>query len=111
MFKKGNQLYLEISIGGSDGSPLEIQGVDKVLFTFKTNDCMEAKQVLKTYDGVSNDVIYENGKFEVWIKQEDSFLFSRSTSVDARILYKNNVIIGTDIKEIPTLEALSEEIL
>lgn len=108
MLKKGNQLYLDIIIENEDGVPVDIKGIAKVLFTFKADDCIEGATVLKTYDDKSTDVTYENGKFRVWIKQEDTFMFKRNTSLDARVLYKNDVILGTDIKNIPTLESLSE---
>lgn len=106
--KKGNQLYIDIKIENPDGTPINVNGVEKILFTFRPNDICENTFITKTYAENSDEVIYENGKFKVWLNQDDSFKFSRATSIDARVLYKNNVIIGSNVETVPTLEALSE---
>ena len=51
------------------------------------------QNLVKTYDGISNEVIYDNVNkiFKVWVTEEETFGFDKQVKMDARILFKGAV--------------------
>lgn len=80
--KQGNQFYLEFQIEDENGELLDISSVLKVQFTIEN--------LVKTYDGVSNEVVYDgiNKVFKVWLTEEDTFGFENQVKMEARVLFK-----------------------
>ena len=88
--KHGNQFYLEFQIEDKQGGKLDINAVKKVQFNIN--------ELTKTYDGLNNEVTYENGIFKIWLTEDETFNFSSNVKVDARILFTNDTIMGTYIE-------------
>lgn len=103
--KIGNQFYLEFSIQDDDGKPIDINSVKKVQFNIDT--------LTKTFDGTGKEVNYdaEAGVFKVWITEEETFKFPNVVKVDARVLFKNDTIMGTEIETYYWEDSLKEVIL
>lgn len=103
--KIGNQLYLEFSIQDDDGKPVDIKSVKKVQFNIDT--------LTKTFDGTGNEVSYDNveGIFKVWITEEETFKFPNIVKADARVLFKNDTIMGTEIETYYWEDSLKEVVL
>lgn len=89
--KKGNQFYLIMEITDDNNDTLDITNVEKIQFNIG--------KIIKTYDGSSDEVKYNemNNTFEIFLTEEDTFSFSEEIEIDARILYNNNTIMGTYI--------------
>lgn len=79
---QGNQGYLQFQIEDADGTNLDIKGVDKVRFNID--------KITKTYDGESNEVIYDeiNKIFNIWVSEKETFKFEDIIPVQSRILFK-----------------------
>lgn len=103
--KQGNQFYLEIQIEDDKKNLLNIDLVSKVQFTIDN--------IIKTYDGINNEVLYDKEKqcFKIWLKEEETFDFENKVKIDARILFINDSIDGTYIIAQPCNSALSKEVL
>ena len=101
--KQGNQFYLEFQIEDENGELLDIKNVLKVQFNIGN--------LTKTYDGINEDVTYENGVFKVWLTEEETFNFDSKVKMDARILFKGDkkTIGGTYIIDDYWYESLKEE--
>ena len=101
--KLGNQFYLEFQIEDENGELLDIKDVLKVQFNIGN--------LTKTYDGINEDVTYENGVFKVWLTEEETFNFDSKVKMDARILFKGDkkTIGGTYIIDDYWYESLKEE--
>ena len=101
--KQGNQFYLEFQIEDENGKLLDIKNVLKVQFNIGN--------LTKTYDGINEDVTYENGVFKVWLTEEETFNFDSKVKMDARILFKGDkkTIGGTYIIDDYWYESLKEE--
>ena len=101
--KQGNQFYLEFQIEDENGELLDIKNVLKVQFNIGN--------LTKTYDGINEDVTYENGVFKVWLTEEETFNFDSKIKMDARILFKGDkkTIGGTYIIDDYWYESLKEE--
>lgn len=101
--KQGNQFYLEIQLLDEDGSILDINTVSKVQFTIDT--------LIKIYDKTSKDVTYDdsNKSFKIWLTENETFDFEKQIKIDARVLFTNNTINGTDIVTQYWNEALTQE--
>ena len=101
--KQGNQFYLEFQIEDENGGLLDIKNVLKVQFNIGN--------LTKTYDGINEDVTYENGVFKVWLTEEETFNFDSKVKMDARILFKGDkkTIGGTYIIDDYWYESLKEE--
>ena len=101
--KQGNQFYLEFQIEDENGELLDIKNVLKVQFNIGN--------LTKTYDGINEDVTYENGVFKVWLTEEETFNFDNKVKMDARILFKGDKkpIGGTYIIDDYWYESLKEE--
>ena len=80
--KQGNQFYLEFQIEDENGALLDTASILKVQFVIG--------DLVKTYDGVGNEVIYDNLNkvFKVWVTEEETFKFDKQVKMDARILFK-----------------------
>lgn len=80
--KQGNQFYLEFQIEDENGALLDTASILKVQFAIG--------DLIKTYDGVSNEVIYDsiNKIFKVWVTEEETFKFDKQVKMDARVLFK-----------------------
>ena len=100
--KQGNQFYLDVQIYDENDSLLDIDLVSKVQFNIGI--------LTKTYDGVSEEVVYdkENNTFKVWIYEEESFEFDTNTKMDARILFNNDSIEGTFIEPMYVYNSLNK---
>lgn len=63
--KQGNQFYLEFQIEDENEQLLDITSILKVQFVIGN--------LLKTYDGISNEVLYDNDNkiFKVWVTEEE----------------------------------------
>ena len=81
--KQGNQFYLEFQIEDENGTLLDTASILKVQFVIGN--------LVKTYDGISNEVLYDNVNkiFKVWVTEEETFEFDKQVKMDARILFKN----------------------
>lgn len=103
--KKGNQFYLEVQITDENNDLLDILSVKKVQFNI--ND------LTKEYDGINQEVKYDekNHSFKVYLTESETFNFKDNTKMDARILFKNNTIMGTYIESKYFYESLKEELL
>ena len=103
--KQGNQFYLEIQIEDDKKNLLNIDLVSKVQFTIDN--------IIKTYDGINNEVLYDKEKrcFKIWLTEDETFKFEKQTAMDARILFKNNTIGGTYITNNYWNESLKQEVL
>ena len=100
--KQGNQFYLEFQIEDENGELLDIKNVLKVQFNIGN--------LTKTYDGINEDVTYENGVFKVWLTEEETFNFDSKVKMDARVLFKGNkkTIGGTYIIDEYWYDSLKE---
>ena len=78
--KQGNQFYLEFQIEDENGELLDIKNVLKVQFNIGN--------LTKTYDGINEDVTYNDNVFKVWITEEETFNFENQVKMEARILFK-----------------------
>ena len=101
--KQGNQFYLEFQIEDENRELLDIKNVLKVQFNIGN--------LTKTYDGINEDVTYENGVFKVWLTEEETFNFDSKVKMDARILFKGDkkTIGGTYIIDDYWYDSLKEE--
>ena len=80
--KQGNQFYLEFQIEDENEQLLDITSILKVQFVIGN--------LVKTYDGISNEVLYDNVNkiFKVWVTEEETFEFDKQVKMDARVLFK-----------------------
>ena len=80
--KQGNQFYLEFQIEDENEALLDTASILKVQFVIG--------DLIKTYDGVSDEVIYDsvNKIFKVWVTEEETFKFDKQVKMDARVLFK-----------------------
>ena len=103
--KQGNQFYLEIQIEDENNNLLDISSVSKVQFNIK--------DLTKTYDGTSQEVTYDVNKncFLIWLTENETFKFTKSIKIDARILFKNNTIQETYIESFNWQYSLKTEAL
>ena len=87
--KKGNQFYLELQILDENNSLLEVAGVEKVQFNIG--------ELTKEYSDDFKDVTYDEeiNAFKIWLTEDETFNFKNNTKMEARVLFKNNVILGT----------------
>ena len=101
--KQGNQFYLEFQIEDENGELLDIKNVLKVQFNIGN--------LTKTYDGINEDVTYENGVFKVWLTEEETNNYDSKVKMDVRILFKGDkkTIGGTYIIDDYWYESLKEE--
>lgn len=103
--KKGNQFYLEFQIADSQDKNLDISSVKKVQFTLDN--------LVKYYDisKVKNDVEYDEQTktFKVWLTEDETFKINQLCNVEARVLFKNDVIEGTVITRQYFEDLLSSE--
>ena len=99
--KQGNQFYLEFQIEDKQGGKLDINAVKKVQFNIN--------ELTKTYDGLNNEVTYEDGIFKIWLTEDETFNFSSNVKVDARILFANDTIMGTYIENYFWYDSLKRE--
>ena len=83
--KQGNQFYLEFQIEDENEQLLDITSILKVQFVIGN--------LVKTYDGISNEVLYDNVNkiFKVWVTEEETFEFDKQVKMDERILFKGEV--------------------
>ena len=107
--KQGNQFYLEFQIEDENGALLDTASILKVQFVIGN--------LVKTYDGVGNEVIYDslNKVFKVWVTEEETFKFDKQVKMDARILFKGEEnyrpIGGTYIESNYWYDSLKQEVL
>lgn len=107
--KQGNQFYLEFQLTDEKDNPLNIDTILKVQFNID--------RLTKTYDGLNNEVVYDNDKklFKVWVTEKETFEFDRNVKMDARILFKGEndfrPIGGTEIEDAYWIDSLKEELL
>lgn len=101
--KKGNQFFMELQISDENDNLLDIQGVKKVQFNIGN--------ITKTYEnGVENEeIVYDVDKqnFKIWLTEEETFELDL-IEIDTRVLYKNDVILGSDIQTIRFNEVVNE---
>lgn len=100
MMKQGNQFYLEVEITDDNDELLDINAVSKVQFNID--------KLTKNYDGQNEEVTYSDGKFKIWLTEKETFSFKGVIQVDARVLFKNNLIAGTRINEQYIFKSLKE---
>lgn len=100
--KRGNQMYVEFLVYDKEENLLDITGVSKVQFNIG--------DLTKTYDGVSEEVTYdeENQCFDVWLTEEETFAFDNYTKMEVRVLFKNNTIMGSYIEKKFVYDSLKE---
>ena len=107
--KQGNQFYLEFQIEDENGTLLDTASILKVQFAIG--------DLIKTYDGVSDEVIYVsvNKIFKVWVTEEETFKFNKQVKMDARVLFKGEEnyrpIGGTYIESNYWYDSLKQEVL
>ena len=101
--KQGNQFYLEFQIEDENGQLLDMASVLKVQFNIGN--------LTKTYDGLNDEVTYQNGVFKVYLTEEETFNFDGRIKMDARILFKGDkkTIGGTYIIDDYWYDSLKEE--
>ena len=100
--KQGNQFFLELELYDSDNNLLNIDNVKKVQFNIG--------EITKTYSETSDEVIYDVDKknFKIWLKEEETFDFG-VVKIDARVLFINDVILGTEIYTTKFSEVVNKE--
>ena len=107
--KQGNQFYLEFQIEDENEQLLDITSILKVQFVIGN--------LVKTYDGISNEVLYDNVNkiFKVWVTEEETFEFDKQVKMDARVLFKGEEnyrpIGGTYIESNYWYDSLKQEVL
>ena len=101
--KKGNQFFLELEITNEDDTSLDIRIISKVQFNIG--------DLTKTYGGESTEVSYNEGKFRIWLTEEETFKFENRTRIEARVLFTDNTILGTFIEQGYFYENLKEVML
>ena len=101
--KQGNQFYLEIQITDEEDNLIDISSVSKIQFTIGS--------LTKYYDSESDEVTYdeENQVFKIWLTEQETFAFNNLEKLEARVLFKNDVIQGTAIEEEYIFNSLSKE--
>ena len=101
--KQGNQFYLEFQITDEEDKLIDISSVSKIQFTIGS--------IVKYYDGTSTEVTYdeENKVFKIWITEDETFSLNNLEKMEARVLFKNDVIQGTIIIEEYVFDSLTKE--
>ena len=103
--KQGNQFYLEFQIEDENGQLLDMASVLKVQFNIGN--------LTKTYDGLNDEVTYQNDIFKVWLMEDETFKFENQVKMDARILFKGEdnykTIGGTYIESNYWYDSLKKE--
>ena len=103
--KQGNQFYLEFQIEDENGQLLDMASVLKVQFNIGN--------LTKTYDGLNDEVTYQNDIFKVWLMEDETFKFENQVRMDARILFKGEdnykTIGGTYIESNYWYDSLKKE--
>lgn len=103
--KQGNQFYLEFQIEDENGQLLDMAIVLKVQFNIGN--------LTKTYDGLNDEVTYQNDIFKVWLTEDETFKFENQVRMDARILFKGEdnykTIGGTYIESNYWYDSLKKE--
>lgn len=101
--KQGNQFCLEIQIVDKEDNFLNISTVDKVQFN--------VGELTKVYGDGSNDVTYDeqNKSFKIWLTEDETFLMKKMVKIEARILFENDVILGSIIESMYFYESLKQE--
>ena len=100
--KQGNQFYLELQITDDNDNLLDITSVSKIQFNIDN--------ITKVYDGILEDVTYdeETQNFKIWLKEEETFNFG-IVNFDVRVLFKNDIILGSVIEKIKFLDVVKKE--
>lgn len=101
--KQGNQFYLELEIIDENDEKLNIDIVKKVQFNID--------MLTKIYDGENEEVKYENGFFKVWLSEKETFNFKNKVKIEARVLFRNDLISGSIIEEKYFYDVLKQEVL
>lgn len=103
--KRGNQFYLEEEVYDELGNKIDINAVSKVQFNIG--------DLTKIYDGENTEVTYDEVKqnFKIYLSEAETFKLNGKVKMDARILYKNNLIDGTHIYIMNVCDACKEELL
>ena len=103
--KQGNQFYLEFQIEDENGQLLDMASVLQVQFNIGN--------LTKTYDGLNDEVTYQNDIFKVWLMEDETFKFENQVKMDARILFKGEdnykTIGGTYIESNYWYDSLKKE--
>lgn len=86
--KQGNQFYLCVQILDKDNNVLDINNISKVRFLF--ND------LVKEYP--SEDVVYDNSNFKIWLTQEETFSMKDSVKLEIRVKFTDDTILGTIVE-------------
>ena len=100
--KQGNQFYLEVQILDENDNLLEIDGVKKAQFNIG--------ELTKEYNDEMKEVTYDEqtNAFKIWLTEDETFKFKNNTKMEARVLFKNDVILGTLIEDTYVYNALKE---
>ena len=100
--KQGNQFYLETQLFDEDDNLLDISSIKKVQFNIG--------ELTKTFDFSNEEVEYneEIQTFRIWITEQESFKFENKIKIDARVLFKNDVIQGSMVEQLYVHDSLNE---
>lgn len=99
--KQGNQFYLPVQLTDKDDNIIDINTIKKVQFNIG--------KLTKTYDGISDEVIYEDDFFKIWLTEEETFGFDNIVKMDSRILFNgDDTIFGSKIIEEIVYSSLTE---
>lgn len=100
--KQGNQFYLELQILDEKDELLNISSVNKIQFNIG--------EFTKIYGENKDEVTYdyENNVFKIWFTEEETFKMVGTVKIDVRILFKNDVILGSKIESIYFYESLKK---
>lgn len=103
--KLGNQFYMELQIFDKDDNILDIASVSKVQINIGS--------LTKTYDGVNDEVSYDNENkiFKVWLKEKETFEFSNKLRYDVRVKFKNETIMGSYIEQSYVYDSLKQVLI
>lgn len=101
--KQGNQFYLELQITDEEDKLIDVSSVSKIQFIIGS--------LIKYYDGESEEVTYdeENQTFKIWLTEQETFAFKSLEKIEARVLFKNDVIQGTAIIDEYVFNSLTKE--
>ena len=101
--KQGNQFYLEFQIVDNNGTILTNDNVAKLVFYI-------GEDIKRTYTPDSTEVLYNEDKkcFEVYLTEAETLEF-KMIDIDARILFKNNQILGCEKTQLYFNEVLVKE--
>lgn len=95
MIRKGSQFYLEIEFD----EELDFSSIQEVQFFI--GDLLKENE----------DIQIENNKFKIWLTESETNDFDENILIQAKILFKNNIVVVSDIEYVKVLDVLQKTII